>query len=138
MTNVSHHIQRLSALVMTVVLGACTLPYVPSAPTVKADRQELMEVFSAGYRNITEKYIEEVSAGSIALNGLGGFSSIDPALKIDLQDDLITLTYAGDEITSMKAPEPDNIIGWAEMTSDMTSAATLCRSRRSQQKPRAP
>jgi len=115
--------QRLSALVLIVVLSACAVPYVPSAPTVKADRQELMEVFSAGYRNITEKYIEEVSAGSIALNGLGGFSSIDPALKIDRQDDLITLTYAGDEITSVKAPEPDNIVGWAEMTSDMTSAA---------------
>jgi len=123
MTDVSHHIRRIGALVLAVGLGACALPYVPSPPTVKADRQELMEVFSAGYRNITEKYIEEVSAASIALNGLGGFSSIDPALKVDRLDDLITLSYAGDNVKSMKAPDANNVVGWAEITSDMTAAA---------------
>ncbi len=82
-----------------------------------------MEVFSAGYRNITEKYIEDVSVETVALGGLGGFSSIDPALTVDNEAGQITLSYSGDFIKVIKAPAADNVIGWAALTSDMTIAA---------------
>ena len=123
MADLGHIKQRLSAVIFLVALSSCAVPYTPSPPAVKADRQELMEVFAAGYRNITEKYIESVSAESIALNGLGGFSSIDPALKIERLLDMVTLTYSGMGIKTIKAPDADNIIGWAALTSDMTTAA---------------
>ncbi len=117
------YIWRIGVLALVVILGACAVPYVPTPPVVKADRQELMEVFSAGYRNITEKYIEEVSAETVALGGLGGFSSIDPAVKVDNEAGQITLSYFGNSIKVIKAPATDNIIGWAALTSDMAVAA---------------
>lgn len=112
-------------LALLVLLTACAVPYAPPPPPpmAKADLQDLTEVFAVGYRNISEKYIVPISAEVIALDGLSGLSSIDPALQVHKRGKSVVLSYSGNMVTSRKAPTADNSVAWALVTTDITIAA---------------
>jgi len=118
-----HVARRAAVLLLLIVVAACAAPRVPPAPISKADRDELIEVFLAGYRNISERYIEPVSVKSLALNGIDGLSSIDPALKSRVDGGVVILDYSGDRIKTLLAPSTDDLIGWTRATAVMVEAA---------------
>ena len=74
-------------------------------PQTPFPRTEAQGLFTAAYANIGEKYIDEVDLSEMAIEGLRGLGSIDPALNIKVLKKQIYISY-GDEIIT-RFPLPD-------------------------------
>ncbi|MBT6119364.1 MAG: hypothetical protein HOH66_15985, partial [Rhodospirillaceae bacterium] len=79
-------------------------------------------VFSKGYGDIAERYIEDVPVGDIAFDGLGGMTEIDSAVLVRRDGGMIRLVNAAGPIDSFTAPGPRDVAGWARLTSAALSA----------------
>lgn len=79
-------------------------------------------IFSKGYGDIAERYIEDVPVGDIAFDGLSGLSDIDPSVQIRRDGDNVQLANAAGPIQSFAAPGPRDVGGWAQLTSAALSA----------------
>jgi len=123
MNNFLPCLRKITLTAVLIVVAACAAPYTPPPPLIRADRDDMLEVFSAGYRNITEKYIDVVSTESIAVSGLRGIASIDPAIRIEKQGNEVILTYAGNYVFQTAAPKSSDIVGWSMATLDMIKSA---------------
>ncbi|MCH7692869.1 MAG: S41 family peptidase [Proteobacteria bacterium] len=80
------------------------------------------EVFAAGYATITEKYIEAVSAATLAMEGMRGLGAIDPALTVTRSEDVVVLAASELTIARFPAPADDDVEGWAALTAKVSAA----------------
>ncbi|MBT3305690.1 MAG: PDZ domain-containing protein [Alphaproteobacteria bacterium] len=137
---------RLSGLcgLALIVTAACTPARdfgTSVAPTFS--QVQATEVFAAGYGGISEKYIEAVSVEDIAIEGLRGLGAIDPNLtitRVTVETDAATPTSTakdhakntkavvilhaeGEEIIRLDAPAPDDVNGWAALTTKLSLSA---------------
>lgn len=87
-------------------------------PTAAAE-----EVFAAGFGTITAKYLEPVSAATLALDGLRGLGAIDPQLTAALEDGEVVLYHDGHPIARTPAPGGGDSHGWAHLVAGMNAAA---------------
>jgi len=111
-------------LVLLFALSACGTPYVPPPPVIDAsDKTEIVEVLNAGFGGVTEKYIDVVSAESVAMEGMRGLGSIDPNLGITRNGPTIQLMNGDADVVAFDAPGTDDIEGWANTTADVVVAA---------------
>ena len=73
------------------------------------------EVFAAGYSGVTEKYIDRISVGEIAIEGIRGLAAIDPDLSVAREDSgqgaMVTLSAAGRQLIRLPAPRDDDVGG---------------------------
>ncbi len=81
------------------------------------------EVFAAGYSGVTEKFIEPVSVGDIAIEGIRGLGAIDPDLTVTRADGKVVLSASSSEVAFFPAPEGNDVAGWAKLTVDISAAA---------------
>ncbi|MBT3907629.1 MAG: S41 family peptidase [Rhodospirillales bacterium] len=107
-------------LVLTAgVLAACAQmqqpPVVDKSPV---PYKQATEMFLAGYTHIAEKYIEKIPASQMAMEGIRGLGSIDPALTVKRVDDKIFLPTSDpeEEPNYFDAPADNDIKGWADLT----------------------
>ena len=115
---------RLVVCVISLVglVAACgTTP--PPVKTATQAWPDATDVFAAGYRGVSEKYIDYISVDQLALDGIKGFSAIDPALRVLKSENSIILNYTDQRIFSTKLPKSNDIRGWAKLTSDLAIAA---------------
>ena len=112
----------LRALILVGLIAACGSTPPPLKATVQV-WPDAIDVFKAGYQGVSEKYIEYISIDRLALDGIKGFSSIDPALHVRKSENSITLSYTGQRILSIDLPKSNDVHGWAELTSDLAIAA---------------
>ena len=108
-----------------VVAGACA-PISHSAvggPITAFDQQKLglepvepEKVFSFGYGIIHERYLTAVGVASLALNGMQGFSAIDPKLAVTLKGDTVAVAEGEQPVAEYHAPAEDDADGWARLT----------------------
>lgn len=82
-------------------------------------RQAATAVFAAGYRDIAEKYIETLSIGKLAFDGLKGLGALDPALSIARTGSDLTLSSSGVVIAQVAAPDERDAAGWAAATATL-------------------
>jgi len=114
----------LSAIVLLFALGACGTPYVPPPPAADTgNKNEIAEVFNAGFGGVTDKYIEVVSAETVAVEGMRGLGSIDPNLGIKRNGPTIQLTNGDTNVVAFDAPDANDIEAWANATADAVIAA---------------
>lgn len=103
------------------VLSACVAPVVPTPsaqfPTDSADR-----TFAAGFLQISERYIDPLPPSEIALAGMTGLDTIDPALSVNRQGANVTLSAGTKPVHTFAAPADDDIDGWAQLTVDVSLA----------------
>ena len=66
----------LLILASNLFLSACGAPRPPSSNPTNPYSLEVVDVFSAGYLGIAEKYVETVDIGTIAIEGIKGFTTI--------------------------------------------------------------
>ncbi len=114
-------------LIIVVVVGlvSCSNPQLvnqSSSSDINITRR--IEIYTAGYRNISEKYIRKLNVSDIAFGGIQGLASIDPALKIERDDPFVRLLINGKEIAFKKAPEPMDSRGWGFVTTHFERTAT--------------
>ncbi len=114
--------RTLWVVLLVNLLVACTTPTPPVVEKAPV-WAEAEEVIASGYRAVSEKYIEPRAIEQIALDGIRGFSSVDPALTVLTENAHVKLSYAGREIHSLTAPGAEDITQWAKITSKMAIAA---------------
>lgn len=104
------------------LLVACAAPQkTVVAPTESWHDAE--DVIASGYRGISDKYIEPLDVGLIAMDGINGFASIDPALGAERKANSVILTYSGRKIFSAPTPPLTDVQQWAKLTSEMANQA---------------
>ncbi|NQV85050.1 MAG: PDZ domain-containing protein [Rhodospirillales bacterium] len=123
-----------------IIIAACTPTRdfsTNAAPSFSQD--QATEVFAAGYGGISDKYIEAVSVEDIAIEGLRGLGVIDPNLTITRvlvkngtptpqgltknAKAVVILHTEGEDVIRLAAPAPDDVNGWASLTTKVTVAA---------------
>ncbi len=107
-----------------LLLTACApLTNPPAAGKTVFSRIQATEVFAAGFSGVTEKYIDPVPAGDIAIEGIRGLGAIDPGLTVSSTGGKVVLLADGREVTRLAAPPSDNVNGWAALTTDIIITA---------------
>ncbi len=120
--------QRLSlwpACILVLTLAACGAPPPITSSPPKPHSPQALEVFSAGYGGIVEKYINPVDIEFVALEGIKGFAAIDPGLTVVQDQQTIRLSLAGGEIASLPRPKHNDAYGWAALTVNLATAARV-------------
>ena len=80
---------------------------------------EAHEVFFAGFKSISERYIEIASPAKFTINGLQGLGSIDPALTFEASGGEVILRVNNKIADRFFSPFTDDIMGWSELTVKM-------------------
>lgn len=108
-------ISTAAASLTLVALGACTMQELRSEPAAY-DPARAERMFIAGYQDVTAVYLEDVEVDDLALAGLKAVAQIDPELRFDLTDGLVSVGYAETVHALLPAPEPRDSTGWARLT----------------------
>ena len=115
--------RRAGTLSAAFLVVACATQDSESAPG--AGLNDANQLFSVGYRDIADIYIQEVPSIDLAVAGLSGLSSIDPAFKVSRDGGWILLDIGGDKAATLSVPARGDAEGWGNLT-----AAALDLSRR--------
>jgi len=107
-----------------LLLAACApLNNTPATKKTVFSRIQATEVFASGYSGVTEKYIDPVLAGDIAIEGMRGLGAIDPGLSVSSTGGMVVLLSDGGEVARLAAPPSDDVNGWAGLTTEFIIAA---------------
>lgn len=74
------------------------------------------EVIGDGYRHIAKRYIRRVSMRKIAGDGLGGLSTIDPAIKVKFVGRIAYIQLNGTTVARVATPRSNDYGRWAGFT----------------------
>jgi carboxyl-terminal processing protease len=94
--------------------------------TAETDLALADRLFSVGYQDIADIYIDDVSAADLALAGLGNLSSLDPDVSVTRNGDRVTLIVDGRPAGSFTAPDSQDAEAWGALTA---SALRIGRAR---------
>jgi carboxyl-terminal processing protease len=108
---------RSIGIILLGFMSACS-PRVEtvSQPTASLRQPAAIELFTKGYRQISDKFIEPVTISKLALEGMKGLSAIDPELIISRHRSSITLSAHDLTIKSFQTPNEHNASAWAGLT----------------------
>lgn len=74
---------------------------------------EAEEIFSAGFRNIADKYIDGVNVETLAMEGIRGLSALDPDISLIQSANMLEIRHRRRVASRVPAPAPDDSDGWA-------------------------
>jgi carboxyl-terminal processing protease len=111
---------KLLCFIVVWAITACAPIHSPVDTEIASlHHQRATEMFVAGYTQIVEKYIEKIPPAQLAMEGIRGLGSIDPAITIKQTDDAIILIASDNEVSRFNTPGKDDIHGWADLTSQI-------------------
>ncbi|MGB8274352.1 MAG: S41 family peptidase [Alphaproteobacteria bacterium] len=105
-----------------LLAASCATAPAPDATVQSSD--ETGRVLTVGYESISERYVDSVVIGNVALAGLHGLSTIDPDLDVLREGDKVELVQGGAVKASLQAPDDHDPDAWAALTAN---AFTLAR-----------
>jgi carboxyl-terminal processing protease len=112
----------LKIALIVLFVSACTQK---KSPKVTAnDNYPIIvakEVFSIGFENISERYIEIASPAQFTVEGLKGLGSIDPAITFAAIEGEVILKVNNKIAGRLSTPKTNDANGWAELTVKMVS-----------------
>ncbi len=111
---------RFGALFFALAVAACASGD-KAEDDKKFSRFAATEVLTAGFAGIADKYIEPVSAGTLALEGLRGLGAIDPGLAVSADDGTVVMTSGGEVVAQRPAPAEDDLRGWTRLAVEMSA-----------------
>ncbi|MBL6929651.1 MAG: PDZ domain-containing protein [Rhodospirillales bacterium] len=117
------HIRFLIIVAAVAIAGCAPARMIP--PQVDADGfpvQAATETFAVGYSNIEKKYIDPVSIGDLAVEGMRGLGAIDPALSVRREGNSVLLASVGDEVARFEVPDDADADAWASVTVEVSRA----------------
>ncbi|MGO8915751.1 MAG: S41 family peptidase [Stellaceae bacterium] len=91
----------------------------PGAPAADEQQTQLLE---EAYSGIAKYYIEPVTPEGLALAGLRGLATVDPAVSIEQQDNALVLRQGGHALR-FAAPASSDAAGWAAVSDKVATAA---------------
>ncbi|HJO97130.1 MAG TPA: PDZ domain-containing protein, partial [Rhodospirillales bacterium] len=114
---------RSFTLVLVLALAACApARQMPDRAADAFPRETARETFAAGYGSIVDKYIDPISIGTVAFEGLRGLSAIDPALIVVRNEAMVALLDSDNEVARFAVPKDDDIKGWVSLTTEVLAA----------------
>lgn len=108
---------------MVLFLFGCALQ--ESQEPTSYDISRATRVFSAGYQDVTDIYIEDLKMGTLAVAGLDGLSNIDPDISTAYHDDIVMVSLDEQEIGHFKVPSQGDLESWGNLTAAAIAAARL-------------
>ena len=115
---------RAATLCAAFFVVACATQDSESASS--AGLGEANKLFSVGYRDIADIYIQEVPSIDLAVAGLSSLSSIDPAVNVSRDGGWLLLAVGDDKAASLSIPARGDAEAWGDLTA---AALDLSRSR---------
>lgn len=104
-------------LLVAAFLAACTAPLSEQGRRPGSfDAGAANQTFAAGYRHISERYIEAVTASDLALEGLRGLTTIDPSLNVQSSGNRIVVSSNILSPRSYTQPAVNDYDAWANLT----------------------
>ena len=82
-------------------------------------------LFSVGYRDISDIYIDDVTVAELALAGLNNLSTLDPELTVARDGRQVRLTVDGQLAGSFAAPSFRDADAWGALTADAVDLGRL-------------
>lgn len=113
-------VRRYGALVLAFVLVACTLRDDTPHQAYQTDRAS--RLFSVGFQDVADIYIEDVSIADLALAGLENLSTVDPSISITRESNEVVLAVEGNAAASFPTPGPNDADGWGEVAAAAVAA----------------
>jgi len=117
-------VRRVGFFSLAFLVVACAAQDVHEPAT--QDLSLANRLFSTGYQDISDIYIDEVSVSQLALAGLGSLSTLDPNVTVARQDTRVVLTADGQTVATFTAPADADANGWGGLTA---AALRIGRSR---------
>ncbi|HIP79000.1 MAG TPA: PDZ domain-containing protein, partial [Kiloniellaceae bacterium] len=114
-------LRRAGPLCLAFLMVACASQ--DSAPPVGYDEARAGHLFSTGYGYVSDIFIEEVTISQLAIAGMGSLASIDPAIGVARDGDLVRVSIDGTSMASYPAPNPDDAKAWGALTAAAISAS---------------
>ncbi len=84
--------------------------------TAETDLSLADRLFSTGYQDIADIYIDDVTPANLALAGLGNLSSLYPDVSVTQSGDWVTVSVDGRPAGSLTAPDGIDAEGWGDLT----------------------
>ncbi|MCG8511334.1 MAG: S41 family peptidase [Rhodospirillales bacterium] len=112
----------LAPVLLTALLAGCAAPRLADQDADPFPVQAAEETFSVGYANISDKFIDRVLIGDLALEGMRGLGALDPALTVRRDADSIVLASAAADVARFPAPAADDTEAWAHLTVEVSKA----------------
>lgn len=108
---------------LLLFLAACApLPPPGAEDSAEFPRGQARETLAFGYGRIVEKYLDALTADTIAMEGIRGLASLDPSMTIARNGTDITIHHGDRHIVRYKAPEAQDVPSWAALTVDIAAA----------------
>jgi carboxyl-terminal processing protease len=112
-------LRRIAALSFAFFMVACASQ--DTGPQAGYDQSSAKRVFSVGYQDISNIYIDQVSVANLAIAGMEGLASIDPAISVERDAGLISVSVNGSWAGNIAMPSQMDPQGWARVTATAIS-----------------
>ena len=115
-------------IVVIFILNACTSPTTPTKLRERNEKPKFdvflaKDVFAAGIKSISEKYIHAIDLSEIVIEGLRGLESLDSRLVIKQTDNYILLNIARHAPVQHLISNNWNIQQWAYFLANTSKSA---------------
>lgn len=111
-------IRRLRAA--SLALTAATLLLTAACAQILESRYKSSDAttqfFATGYEHIAERYIEPVPIDRLAIDGLKGLETLEPAISVSRTDGLVRIALNDAVIAEFAAPGDSDPEAWASLT----------------------
>ena len=98
-------------------LASCATAIETEGPAATA------HLFTVGYENIADRYIEPVNLSRVSIAGLNNLSKVDSALSVSTEAGQVRLSAADVSAGQWPIPDKADVSGWAKVVSQAVEAA---------------
>jgi len=103
---------------LMMMLTSCVRPGYYSGPDTTPER-----LFSVGYKNLSERYIDPLDMGELSLAGLVTVTDVDPEIRVSASGGNVTLVAANGTVGEWRSPDKNDASGWARLIGEMLARA---------------
>ena len=105
---------RVAALSLALLLTGCAARDIATSDGYQNDRAT--RLFAAGFQDVSDIYIEDVSMADLALAGMENLSTIDPDIKVERSGALLAVSVKGKPTRNLSLPNRGDADSWADVT----------------------
>lgn len=96
-----------------------------TAPVATFQPDDARTTLTFGLANITERYLDSISAHAIAIEGLRGLSTVDAGLSVREKDGQVILSSPHRDILALPSPPEEDCEGWSRLLVEMVLNARV-------------
>ena len=107
---------RLTVLSLALLLAGCAARDIGTSEGYQDARA--LRLFAAGFQDVSDIYIEDVSLEELAVAGMENLSTIDPDIEIERSGELLAVSVKGKPARNLSLPSRGDADSWADVTAE--------------------